>query len=80
MNAYREHTKYIIVDENGKPTNEKFKTITILPTTTNGDVIKALFPNKLKLVEVIGDACVYYDLMRFDKNWWNAPYKADSEE
>ena len=71
MNAYREHTIYIIVDENGKPTNEKFKTITILPTATNGDVIKAIFPN-LSEYE--------YSLMRFDTNWWNAPYKEGEDK
>lgn len=42
---------------------------------TNGDMIKALFPNE-EIVESDG-ACVYVGVkMRFDKDWWNAPYES----
>lgn len=41
---------------------------------TNGDMIKAMFPNE-EIIESDG-ACVYVGAkMRFDKDWWNAPYK-----
>lgn len=44
---------------------------------TNGDVIKAMFPNR----EVYdGYAVMYYDHIRVDKLFWFAPYKAESEE
>ncbi len=48
---------------------------TLLPKgATNGDMIKAMFPNvsnsNMDLVDVLKNA----------KSWWNAPYKAESEE
>lgn len=48
---------------------------------TNGDVIKGMFPKR----EVI-EHDTYIEVAwgegmdEFDKNWWNAPYKAESEE
>lgn len=48
---------------------------------TNGDMIKALFPNGSQVkgasIYVMNDnkSNVFYD---FD--WWNAPYKADKEK
>ncbi len=54
---------------------------------TNGDVIKALFPNTER-ADRYGDADVYLldgnasytpNLIAF-KSWWNAPYKAEREE
>ncbi len=44
---------------------------------TNGEVIKALFPNE-KMFEQT-EKCTYYGNMRFDTEWWNAPYKGVSE-
>jgi len=41
-------------------------------TTTNGDVIKTLFPDKASFNGGYGSY--------FDKEWWNAPYKAESED
>lgn len=38
---------------------------------TNGDVIKALFPLEVWL---------QMKAREFNKTWWNAPYKAESEE
>ncbi len=46
--------------------------ITISENTTNGDVIKALFPNEDDFND--GHGAYFY------KDWWNAPYKAESEE
>ena len=58
---------------------------------TNGDVIKALFPNaKIErgLYGISGTPMICLNLgtrydvheMSFVKEWWNAPYKAESEE
>ena len=44
--------------------------INIPEDATNGDVIKAVFPN-LSEYE--------YSLMRFDKKWWTALYKEIKE-
>ena len=70
----------------GKPLPEKWrliaddeleKMIVVRKNATNGDVIKAMFPNR----EVFdGYAVVYYDHIRVDKLFWNAPYKAESED
>lgn len=38
---------------------------------TNGEVIKAIFPNEL-LTSITN--------MGFNKDWWNAPYKKEVEE
>ena len=52
--------------------------IVIPDNATNGDVIKALFPNE-ELFEQ-GYASTYYGCMRFDTDWWNAPYKELNNE
>lgn len=44
---------------------------------TNGEVIKALFPNE-KMFEQT-EMCTYYGNMRFDTEWWNAPYQKGGE-
>ena len=53
---------------------------------TNGEVIKTLFPNG-KIIErdeatgyeqMLDDKCSYCSW--FDGSWWNAPYKAESED
>lgn len=42
---------------------------------TNGGIIKAMFPN-IDFIET-DSACVYYGVnMRSNKDWWDAPYKA----
>ena len=50
---------------------------------TNGDVIKAMFPNGKETVDD-EDNEVFYDVNRqlfeHDKSWWNAPYKRGNEE
>ena len=51
---------------------------TVLPDNlTNGDMIKAMFPN-----ERIGhceDCTDLGDIATFDDDWWNAPYREDGE-
>lgn len=49
---------------------------TVLPNNpTNGDMIKALFP-------MFVESEKNYDAVEinFKNDWWNAPYKAESEE
>lgn len=46
---------------------------------TNGDMIKALFPN-MYIEECDYDIFTTLDdETRFTYDWWNAPYKAESE-
>ena len=42
---------------------------------TNGDVIKAIFPNEVGYGE--GATCIYYRKMCFDLDWWNSPYRKE---
>lgn len=61
---------------------------TLLPNNaTNGEAIKAMFPN----IETTGhfiktehDVIRHYligeEILRCSDSWWNAPYKAESEE
>ena len=56
--------------------------IEIPENATNGDVIKAVFD--VKEVRQL-DCCAFIDTsddanMRTYKDWWNAPYKAESED
>ena len=44
---------------------------------TNGDMIKAMFPNEL-LTSIISTLW-WGDNMSFNKEWWNAPYKGVKE-
>ena len=56
---------------------------------TNGDVIKAMFPN-FRLTDhfALSETCeIYYFsngneicAIRCSKEWWNAPYKAEREQ
>ena len=44
---------------------------------TNGDVIKAMFPNA-KIIKMFGFKLFqYYKNVRFDDAWWNTPYKGE---
>ena len=57
--------------------------LTIPDNPTNGDIIKALFPN-VKIIDN-GFTIEWREngkfITTFDGNdWWNAPYKAESEE
>ena len=53
--------------------------VVIPDNATNGDMIKAMFPNE-EIIESDG-ACVYVGAKkRFDKDYWNAPYKKGEEE
>ena len=45
--------------------------------TTNGDVIMGMFPN---CRPCIGTEIVDTDIAVFEAEWWNAPYKAESED
>lgn len=46
---------------------------------TNGDVIKAMFPT-FRTDELSHTVWVGYDQMSFKRDWWEAPYKIESEE
>ena len=53
---------------------------------TNGDVIKAMFPNA-KIVETDREVFLYTgarekdeDIQIFDIEWWNAPYQKGGKE
>ena len=58
----------------GKPINDHV-------TVTNGDVLKALFPNIDTSVSGEGDVIDVYNLgvycQTFDTEWWNAEYEGD---
>lgn len=49
------------------------KAILISEGATNGDMIKAMFPNEL--LTSITSTLWWGDNMSFNKDWWNAPYK-----
>lgn len=59
--------------------------VTFSDNPTNGDVIKALFPNSeaiFMLRNVLKTDIIKIENEAFlvDENWWNAPYKKESED
>lgn len=53
---------------------------------TNGDVVKAMFPNVHPGVHADNTVMIYsqgadkfFNKCQFDEKWWNAPYKRDKE-
>lgn len=53
-------------------------------TPTNGDMIKAIFPDIDASVSGCGDVVDVYNLgiycQTFDADWWNAPYKKRGDD
>ena len=55
---------------------------------TNGDMIKAMFPNaKIIINEILGEKGTVFvnfenpeTVILFDLDWWNAPYKRGNED
>ena len=68
---------------------DKEPTVLTMPDNpTNGDMIKAVFPNFEEDVTIVSDTILLerympYCKMQFHRDWWNAPYKekkdADSD-
>lgn len=62
-------------------THEQYMLIPIAQGMTNGDVIKAMFPNELltsnELLASLTNALWWGDNMSFDIDWWNALYKRE---
>ena len=60
--------------------------VEIPQNATNGDMIKAMFPNLQvvdvgihRIVVIFGDCHNMMYRNSYDEDWWNAPYKADKE-
>lgn len=71
----------IKVDDRVKP-YKKLDVILIPDGATNGDMIKAAFPNLKVEIEGTYITC-WIDEHRWfapDYNWWNTPYKKEVEE
>ena len=62
-----------------KENDPAFIQIQLLNGATNGDMIQAMFPNGDLHDYDYYDGYVIYELnymdMKFDKDWWYAPYK-----
>ena len=80
---------YALIKNNELLSNSSYKTeiweainngIPFFKNATNGDVIKSLFPNYTYIGTCILDK--YENILMHDinYNWWNAPYKAESED
>lgn len=54
--------------------------LAITETTTNGDVIKVMFPNANVYIHNGGATYSVNNEYNFNATWWNSPYKAESEE
>ena len=63
--------------------SQKVLTVPIPDNATNGDVVKAVFP-KARIYEDKSETMVCFDgLVKrcyYPLSWWNASYKAESEE
>ena len=56
--------------------------IEIAGSFTNGDVVKALFPNAefAECKNTIVMRTNFFGLTHFDKTWWNVPYERKGEQ
>lgn len=68
-----------------KHPSKPYKMIPTDGSMTNGDVIKTLFPFVTKHIShsennIYIDSPIQATILAFDRHWWNAPYKAESEE
>lgn len=64
-----------IVLTNGKIINIKAGML-IPDNATNGDMIKALFPNDKVIEDAFIEVMHYGNYKQILSDWWNAPYKA----
>ena len=66
--------KLILIDPYYVKKAETVQAIPIPDNATNGDMIKAMFPNvPVKIFEDMNT--VIFGNAQFDLEWWNAPYK-----
>ena len=63
--------------ENQQALREYAEQVKRVKNKTNGDVIMAMFPN---CRPCFGTKMVDTDIAIFDTEWWNAPYKVESED
>ena len=74
-----------LVDIHGEIEGD-YDIIHIFPrNATNGDMIKAMFPNAWKsdFIDIANHSTLYVDdkhELEVDIDWWNAPYKGGKEE
>ncbi len=75
--------KRFIANGTPQPKFGKWMVIPIPEGTTNADMIKTIFPD-VKVKEKNNGYEVYFGvgtaIQFFNHQWWNAPYKAKSEE
>ena len=57
-------------------TNDNAFSVEVNGTLTNGDVIKAMFPWECRDIDDNYKVSIFVNngTMRFNKDWWNAPY------
>lgn len=60
---------------NHEVTEEEVNAIEIPNGATNGDMIKAMFPDEL--LTSITSTLWWGDNMSFSKDWWDAPYNGE---
>lgn len=75
----------VICNLDAKAVVERMKVVDIIPIpdgATNGEMLKIMFPDLKVEIEGTHITC-WIDEHRWfapDYDWWNAPYKAESEE
>ena len=82
MKEYIDKTNSLQVINDEVKSYEKINVIPIPEGATNGDIIKAAFPNLEVEIEGTHITC-WIDEHRWfapDYEWWNAPYKRGSEK
>lgn len=92
---YMDDAVNVICNLDAKAVVERMEVADVIPIpeeVTNGNMIKALFPNcedrKARFEEDDGEVYEVHfvhllDSMvinKFDENWWNAPYKRESDD
>lgn len=82
MEALKEAVNNVLLDNDDEVGMCQQEVGTMSGKVTNGDMIKALFPDiELEHIEdIINVYCLCEHSVTFDTEWWNSPYRAESED
>ena len=80
MNMFKEATNSVLLTENVGTCQQNVGTKS--EKVTNGDMIKALYPNieEERIEDIINIYSLCQHSVTFDTDWWDKPYRTEEEE
>ena len=79
MNMFKEATNSVLLTENVGNCQQNVGTMS--EKVTNGDMIKALYPNieEERIEDIINIYSLCEHSVTFDTDWWDKPYRTESK-